>query len=284
MCLFPKYAIYNQRLEFVPYSKRNQVYTDLGTGETFIPFPVPCGHCIECVQDYTREWTFRILDEASKYDKCCFLTLTYNDEHLPSDGSLNKRDYQLFLKRFRKSVGKVRYFGCGEYGGKFLRPHFHIILFGYYPSDCYYWCKSKSGEELFRSPTIEKYWSYGFSYVGAVSFSSAKYCAKYMQKYLFETDLRLADKLPPFTFMSTHPGIGGDYNKCLSTDKLYEAGKYVKTPRYYLKRAEADGINLTDLKANRRLKASFFDKSVDELAIHRKNVQKKFKNVLTFRL
>ncbi len=271
MCLYPRYAIYNNGIQFISYTERNDVYRDVDTAEVFFPFSVPCGKCIECAQDYTREWTFRILDEMSKYDKSCFLTLTYDSEHLPSDGSLVKRDYQLFLKRFRKNVCAVRYFGCGEYGGLKLRPHFHIILFGYYPDDAYFWCKSKSGEALFRSPTIEKLWPFGFSYVGAVSFSSAKYCAKYLQKYLFENDVRLKGKQRPFTFMSTHPGIGGDYTRCLSTDKLYEAGKWVKTPRYYLKKAEADGVDLTALKANRRSKSVFFDRTVEDLERRRKN-------------
>lgn len=283
MCLYPKYG-YRDNLNmfhFVPYSERNKIYTDLGTGEIFSVFPVKCGHCIECAEEYTREWSFRIMDEASQYEQNCFLTLTYNDEHLPEDGCLVKRDYQLFLKRFRKSVGKVRYFGCAEYGGIGLRPHYHIILFGYCPSDMYFWCKSKSGEDLYRSPTIEKLWTFGYSYVGLVSLSSARYCAKYLQKYLFDTDERMQDLVKPFTFMSTHPGIGGDYSKCLSTDKLYKAGKWVKTPRYYLKCADRDGYDLTDLKANRRFKALFFDRSLIDLVKRRKNLEKKFKKVLT---
>lgn len=251
---------------------------------------LPCGKCIECQQDKTKEWSFRIMDEASKYEHNCCLTLTYNDEFLPADLSLVKRDYQLFLKHFRKHVQSVRYFGCGEYGGKFLRPHYHIILFGYDPPDKYFWCKSKSGEDLYRSPIVEASWcdfsdirhpkSRGFSYVGDLDLRTAKYCAKYLQKYLFQTDSRLVGKRPPFVFMSTHPGIGGDFVKCLSTDKLYKASKWVKTPRYYLKQAEAAGIDLTSLKANRRLKSYMLQRSVADLKRHRKIFEKTFKKSL----
>lgn len=249
---------------------------------TIEPLTLACGKCIECQQDKTREWSFRIMDEASKYKDNCCVTLTYNDENLPVDGNLCIRDYQLFLKLLRRHIGRVRYFVSGEYGGKFLRPHFHIILFGYKPDDLYYWSKSKSGQDLFRSSTIEKFWTKGFSSIGELSLNTAKYCAKYLQKYLYQTDSRLAGKVPPFIRMSTHPGIGSDYSPCLATDKLYKACKWVKTPRYYLKRADIDGVDLTALKANRRLKSILFQRSLSDLKKHRKFFEKNFKNCLTF--
>ncbi len=90
---------------------------------------VPCGQCISCRLKKAREWSIRIMNECSYYEKNCFLTLTYDEEHLPSSYSISKRELQLFLKKLRKKC-KFRYFGSGEYGDKSMRPHYHIILFG----------------------------------------------------------------------------------------------------------------------------------------------------------
>lgn len=269
MCLYPK----------VMYQ-----FVDVETGEVrrsfkFVPdsapgyqrLLLPCGKCVECCEAYSREWSFRVMDELAKYDKSVCITLTYNDEHLPDGSNLCKHDYQLFLKLLRKHCGKVRYFGCGEYGSKF-RPHYHIILFGIDFDDKYFWCKSKSGDDLFRSPTLERLWTKGYSYIGKVDLSTAKYCSKYLQKFLIENYDILEERVRPFMMMSNRPGIGGDYRKCLETDKLYFNGSYVKTPRYYLKQAERDNVDLSELRQARKDKALLLERSSSELRERRKSV------------
>lgn len=278
MCLYPK-TMYS----YVDFITGERIRTFLAVPKSALSYEVirvPCGKCLECLESFSREWSFRIMDEASKYDKNCVLTLTYNDDCLPDDLSVNRRDYQLFLKLFRKHISSVRYFGCAEYGGKRFRPHYHIILFGYEPVDLVFWCKSKSGQNLYRSPSLEYYWaefegskrlrSRGFLYVGKLDIRTAKYCSKYLQKFAFDSIPALSGRAKPFTFMSTHPGIGGDYHKCLSTDKLYLCGSYVHTPRYYLKLAERDGIDLSSIRAARILKANTFGPSFNELVTRRK--------------
>ena len=93
---------------------------------------VPCGQCIACRINHAKEWATRIYGESRMHDENIFLTLTYDDEHLPKDNSVHKDEVQRFMKRLRKAVypDKVRYFLCGEYGGQFGRPHYHVILFG----------------------------------------------------------------------------------------------------------------------------------------------------------
>lgn len=74
-------------------------------------FQLPCGKCRGCRLEKSRQWALRIMHEASLYDDNCFVTLTYDDEHLPKDGSLVKKDFQLFMKKLRKKFdSRIRFF------------------------------------------------------------------------------------------------------------------------------------------------------------------------------
>lgn len=196
---------------------------------------VSCGHCLECLMKRSTEWSYRIMLESRLYSENCFITLTYNEDNLPQGASLKRMDLQKFIKRLRKAIAptKIRYFYCGEYGSKGNRPHYHIIVFGWQPKDMWFWCVDNKKTKLFRSSTIEKLWSFGFSSVGDLNIDSAKYCAKYMQKALLDNDERERS----FVGMSTRPGIA--YScinaKMLETGKIYYNGKYIKLPRYFLK-------------------------------------------------
>lgn len=94
--------------------------------------PYPCGKCVPCVYRDKRVWTHRILLESFLHASSVFVTLTYNDQHLPADGCLVPGHLQLWLKRIRKSLApeRVRFFACGEYGGTTWRPHYHLAMFG----------------------------------------------------------------------------------------------------------------------------------------------------------
>lgn len=84
-----------------------------------------CGHCVACKMQRSREWSFRLNCEAYYWKDACFLTLTYDNEHLPSDNSLHKEDLQKFFKRLRKDIDyPIKYYACGEYGDRFKRPHY----------------------------------------------------------------------------------------------------------------------------------------------------------------
>lgn len=234
-------------------------------GTDFEPLQVGCGKCIECLQQRSNEWAHRIVDECKQHSDNCFITLTYNPENLPSDGSVSRREVQLFMKRLRKFVYPVlvRYFACGEYGKKGGRPHYHLIIFGWKPSDLFFWQRDKSGVDLYRSPSVEKLWTKGFSSVGNVTLDTAKYCAKYLQK-LNKVSKSLT---PAFTQMSLRPGIGFDAinAKSLTSDRIYHNGSYVHIPRYYLKVLERDGHDLEEFKARRVLIGKLKAVSPDDL-------------------
>lgn len=238
---------------------------------------VSCGKCLQCLQEKSMEWAFRIMDESKKYPVSCFITLTYADAFLPSDGSISRRELQLFVKRLRKSLYplKIRYFGCGEYGHLFQRPHYHLIVFGWFPDDAWFF-RHQDGSDLYRSKTIEDLWRQGFVTVGKLSFNSALYCAKYMNKVDFIRNPR-KDIVAPFVQMSNRPGIGYDsvYSCDLSTDKIYCNGKGIKIPRYYLKVMEKDGIFLDDFKFLRQEQGEHIS-SVTDIEQKRKSFYNKF--------
>lgn len=122
------------------------------------------------------------MGEASLYENNCFLTLTYDDSHLPSDGGLHKEDLQLFLKRLRKKYGSgIRFFACGEYGSITHRPHYHSLIFNHDFDDRVLF-SVRHGNRLFVSEALKALWPFGFSSVGDVTHASASYVARYVVK------------------------------------------------------------------------------------------------------
>ena len=112
---------------------------------------LPCGQCYACRIAKSREWAARCVLEAKMHDDNCFITLTYDDNHVPSDMSLVKMDFTNFIKRLRKNTGeKIRYYACGEYGELYQRPHFHACLFGYKPKDLILW-SVRNGVNLYHT-------------------------------------------------------------------------------------------------------------------------------------
>jgi hypothetical protein len=146
---------------------------------------LPCGQCIGCRLERSRQWAMRCVHEAKLHSKNCFITLTYNSRSLPDGGTLVLRHFQLFMKKLRKQYGPgIRYFHCGEYGDKRGRPHYHACLFNHDFDDKYPWKITKAGELIYRSPSLEKLWTYGHSSIGEVTFESAAYVARYVTKKL----------------------------------------------------------------------------------------------------
>ena len=122
-----------KELHFRSYTaERAQKAFELGVPHDYSNIvKLPCGRCMGCRLERARQWAMRCVHESFLYEKNCFLTLTYADDHLPSDGSVNRRVLQLFLKRLRRAYpdAVIRYFGCGEYGEELGRPHYHLCIF-----------------------------------------------------------------------------------------------------------------------------------------------------------
>lgn len=182
------------------------------------------------------------MHEADMHDDNMFLTITYDDEHLPKNKSLNKKHIQDFMKRFRQEIGKkVKYYMCGEYGEKTARPHYHFIIFGYYPTkqDMYY-CSYSSGRRRFASRTIEKLWKFGNNVVEEVNRLTCEYTAKYIQKKLYgeEAEKMYIGVEAPFSLMSKGLGLNylGEHLDEIIDRGIVQEGVKLSLPRYYIQK------------------------------------------------
>ena len=240
---------------------------------TGVQLVIPCGQCVGCRLERSRQWAVRCTHEASLHQDNCFITLTYNDENLPADKSLHVDHFQKFMKRLRKRFGDgIRFYHCGEYGEKYMRPHYHACLFNFDFPDKKLW-KIVNDQRLYISDALQELWPFGFSTIGSVTFESAAYVARYIMKkvngekadsHYERVDLETGEvyKLKPeYTTMSRRPGIAHDwYEKFKSdvfpSDFIVINGKKVKPPRYYDSLYEHEYVSDFDtIKKNRKKNA-----------------------------
>lgn len=211
---------------------------------------IPCGNCLGCRQARARDWMVRCQLEASRHKLVCWATLTYSNENLPT--TLQRRHLSGFVKRLRSRIGeeldrrgqprRFRHFGCGEYGEKYGRPHYHIILFGL----------SKKDE-----PAITAAWGMGRVQVDRLEPAAIAYVAGYSAKKhddnrktwvavgRFEQLDRETGEVTAGTYrnviyqsafllMSRKPGIAGDarkYSSSWRSTAIWD-GAEVRVPRY----------------------------------------------------
>lgn len=164
---------------------------------------IPCGHCIECYLNYSMMWANRCMMELASFkpEECWFITLTYDNDNIPENGSLNKEELQKFWKRLRqfkirklKDTSGLRYFACGEYGSTTFRPHHHAIVYGLPDIDLQSWGLSKSGHPLFRSYMLEKEWDKGIVQAAPVTWNTCAYTARYVLKKLINLLIKICIK------------------------------------------------------------------------------------------
>lgn len=224
--------------DFVPKSPQRyyRVCTEYDT--------IPCGQCIGCRLEYSRQWANRCMLELQYHKSSYFVTFTYNEDFVPRSYyanpdtgealpslTLRKRDWQLFMKRLRKAFPdqKIRFFCCGEYGPETFRPHYHAILFGLELDDLVFY-KQSQGFNYYTSDKLQRCWSALFTrkqdgdlpqyvsmgrcLIANVTWETCAYTARYITKKLtgpeatFYTDFNIE---PPFVLMSRKPGIARQY-------------------------------------------------------------------------
>lgn len=205
-------------------------------------------------------WAVRCVHESQMHKENCMVTLTYNDEKIPKDGSLNYHHFKQFIwKLYQAFNKKIRYFGAGEYGPDLGRPHYHAILFGHTFSDqkLHY---ERDGLQTFTSEQLTKFWANGFATSQPVHYGTASYVARYCLKKSGPKIAQLGLE-PEKAFMSRKPGIGSQWydkykNDLYNTDKAISGQFKVKVPRYYDKKLELDDPKrFQSIKANRIIKS-----------------------------
>lgn len=162
--------------------------------------PFPCGRCLPCRIHKRKMITGRILMEAQLHNENTFSTLTYDDEYLPKDSSVDPKDTRNYIRKLRYHGLKFRYLVTGEYGTESQRPHYHLIIFGIGPAD---------------HSTLDRLWGKGITRHGTVTSSSAAYVAQYTVKDMCRPESEGLDgRHPEFMRSSRDPyGIGTPYLK-----------------------------------------------------------------------
>lgn len=259
-------ACFHLRQAFYPIhgSGSNKLIWDPDDPNIGLPVTIPCRQCIGCRLDYSKQWAIRCVNESQLYEKNCFITLTFSDEGLKKrwvdDGvhpsSLCVRDFQLFMKRYRKFFGNgIRFFHSGEYGDLYGRPHYHALMFNTDLPDRKF-LKMSNGLRLDKSEILAKLWPYGHVSVGSVTFNSAAYCARYVMKKINGKDkqehyefldvdldsgelLQVVNRKQDYCTMSRRPGIGKLwFDKYIddiypSDEIVLPGGRKFRVPKYY---------------------------------------------------
>lgn len=262
---------------------------------------LPCGRCIGCRADKAGDWAMRCMHEAQMHDENCALTLTFDDEHLPDDYSVDVRHLQLFMKRLRKFLAhrKIRFYGCGEYGDDNQRPHYHLIIFNYTFNDRVLWTKTE-GSTQYTSDKLTNLWQQGLATTADLTYQAADYVARYSMKKIngdraAQHYSRLHPKgwpvqvKPEFGVMSRMPGLGTTWfhkykNDCFPSDFLVIDGKHKRVPQFYLDLLQ-DERERTRIKRVRKGKATSHreDNTRERLAV-REQVKASKMSILQRRL
>lgn len=258
-CFYPVTGYYSRRenrdpITGQPNGKRSLVF-DKAQGFADRPVSVACGVCQGCLLARAASWAVKATHESGLHAENSFLTLTYDQDNLPDPPLVSVFEVQLFLKRLRQHVkreakkkllkpSKVRYLACGEYGSKTYRPHYHLLIFGWRPSDGIEIRNSKYGA-VFYSETLRKLWPQGLSEFGSVTPASAGYVARYTTKKIFERDEQGSE----FLLSSRQPALGIPwlklhYKEIYNNDQVSFAGKTYRPPETYDKWLERNDPDL----------------------------------------
>lgn len=245
-----------------PLSAWRNTFCDLRTRKRAAPFftkppaiaiklgtvafsPLPCGRCICCRIDQSRQWALRGVCELAMHERACFITLTYNNSSLPHDGSVNRFHYQEFVRALRRRGYKFKYMFCGEYGARLGRPHYHAIIFGedFKTGSVPAPVAQSADYPLYMNDKVTDLWAKGHVVIGSVSFASIQYVAKYVTKKITGEMARdhYKGKLPEFMQPSLKPAIGAVWfdkfeSDVYPHDEFIFEGKRLRPPRYFQKR------------------------------------------------
>lgn len=261
----------NQGMKLLGYFNADVDLESLHKKDIFL---IPCGKCLGCKLDYARHWADRLILEYEFNPHAIFVTLTYNNEHLPVTepdvngevfSTLVKKHVSRFIKNLRsrkefKDI-KIRFFCSGEYGEKFHRCHYHLIIFGIdlellaKVSRLIYKGKNELNQIYWECPLLDSIWTsptlikrdgewhyeyepLGFVQVSETSYDTMSYVARYsVKKALGNSWIDDKPVATEFSLMSRNPGIGFPFLEkhegiIDDVEVFYHQGKKIYWPRY----------------------------------------------------
>lgn len=239
-----------------------------------------------------QDWSLRCVHEAQFHAENAFVTLTYSEESLPADRSVHPEHLRAFMRRLRRSIfpKRVRFFGCGEYGERTWRPHYHVLLFGHeFLSDRVPYRSTPYGR-TYTSVTLDELWSHGQCEIGSLTSQSAGYVARYSLKKVtgqlaeshysrvnLETG-ELYQLVPEFLAMSKQPGIGYEWFKRYAPDLRDDfavvltadgSSRKVNVPKYYDKKFDERELALRKAERKRKSRLHKADQTPERLAVRK---------------
>lgn len=260
---------------------------------------IPCGQCLGCRLEYSRQWAIRCQHEMYQHKENMFITMTYDDDHLPRKG-VCKKHVQDFIKRLRDHLSRdeaykkrlqyyhvrdpsfepktgIRYFGCSEYGSTTFRPHYHFIIFGYLVDDLVLYSQGKTGCKVYLSEKLSKIWSHGNVLVGeSCNFETAAYIARYVVKQFEQKELlyeRNKGLCKNFILSSRRPAVGLGFfeenkQQLVRLDKvLIREGVRCLPPKYYDKKLKE--FDQTAFERNRLKRIEQIKEEKESVFYHR---------------
>lgn len=279
-------------------------YIDVWSGEYVEQFSIPCGTCLGCRLDYSRAWADRCAEEVftSPPESCYFITFSYAPENVAHlqvwqkpDGTLYDQPQLTLAKQdfidFKKNLLRqfeyhynhkgIRFYMCGEYGGKGFRPHFHCIFFNLPIRDLKPWSVHYVGNipiQIYRSEFIEGIWNKGHVWIEKANWANAAYTARYVQKKqgmttkAFREEFEKSGLTAEYVNMSRMPGIGFDFYE-QNRDRWFRQGSTVCLPAH-------DGIKAKIVRPSRLFiekYSKFLDDYADSICEESEDVEKRLK-------
>lgn len=262
--------------EKTPAGKRSLTFNpkhalDSSTGR----IDIPCGQCTGCRLERSQQWATRMMHESQLHEFNCFITLTYSDEAIPQNYSLDLSHGRNFMKRLRWHAAyhheglQLRFYLAGEYGDKFGRPHYHAAIFGYDFPDKILLKKNDQGQPIFTSEILSTLWPHGSSSTAGLDYDSAAYIARYCVKKiggekaadhyhrLSPIDGQFHNVRPEYATMSRRPGIGAGWLDKFKGDVFPSGfivinGKPQSPPRFYVNRLTKEEQDALKRQSKRR--------------------------------
>lgn len=216
---------------------------------------VPCKKCWACRLNYSAEWATRIMNEVQYHENNYFITLTYDEQHVPKlkeitykdkDGkehtirnkgqfknTLNPDDIKRFINSIRKHFERlghkgVKYYLCGEYGQNgTTRPHYHIIFMNLplNPEKFYDFHQDENLKMHWKTKEVEEIWGKGIIDVAMVEWADAAYVARYGTKLYINNgsveEYAKSGMVREFVRCSRRPAIGLHFCEDNEFDLLY---------------------------------------------------------------